>query len=769
MSQQSSPSTARSGNLWVVLVGVLVVGAAGAWQWYEGYKAEQTRRKLETSQRLALMQQSERRQANASARILDRVVSGRRGELQRMLVGVQVGGAGRETWADNRTLYDEAVAEPAGAAAAKLRSVEVLLGDEAGDWAAVDAVLDQAAELLVALEKTESRVLRVVEDPRWSTAVLTSNVGGVNGLLEPAVVAQSRRSRTFLQLGDDALLVKALDGLANLTDPERVAEWELLTRETARRSEELEARLTRPASATDDGPSGWLAAEAKAVAEQYASTAREVDVQRWRGALDEAAALLLASEGRDAALARVAQERKLVAGHVPLHSWAVQDRLLDGVAASLWARARTDAEAGLRSVEENWDATQRWLTLAGEVAATRAILSKIPATARQGEPDVAAKSLDDAVQQDKCTEAEFADLVAAFRSSIPVAEAAWLATVDPKLVVLLERGDAAAEREWQALTSYFGEDPRLSAQRLEAERLLAGQRIAQVVADLAAGKREALQARRDLIAKYGHERLSRTNDLAAGVESAWLGDVLPGLEKRLEAKDAAALGAWSELHAYFGSDPRLDSVRAAAAERLVALALVVDRSGSMGSLVHGRTKMSYAKASALRTAAALGPGDEVAVVTFGNRGMGRVELPRTDASELARVREGVEKLTHAAEQTFLLAGLRVAAEELRGSKAGVRHLVVISDGEFHLTESQALRSLANELATRERITLSVIAITDAFTSAEFLSEAEMLTRNGGGRFLTLDDAGLVPQLVIGEVTHALSSAGRVLGGDAGKR
>lgn len=195
-------------------------------------------------------------------------------------------------------------------------------------------------------------------------------------------------------------------------------------------------------------------------------------------------------------------------------------------------------------------------------------------------------------------------------------------------------------------------------------------------------------------------------------------------------------------------------------KRLVALALVVDRSGSMGNLVHGRTKMSYAKASALRTAAALGPGDEVAVVTFGNRGMGRVELPRTDASELARVRQGVEKLTHGAEQTFLLAGLRVAAAELRGSQAVVRHLVVISDGEFHLTESLALRSLANELSTQERITLSVIAITDAFTSAEFLAEAEMLTRDGGGRFLTLTDAGLVPQLVTAEVTQSLAAVGR---------
>lgn len=196
-------------------------------------------------------------------------------------------------------------------------------------------------------------------------------------------------------------------------------------------------------------------------------------------------------------------------------------------------------------------------------------------------------------------------------------------------------------------------------------------------------------------------------------------------------------------------------------KRLVALALVVDRSGSMGNtLANGRTKMSYAKTSALRTAAALGPGDEVVIVTFGNKGAGRVELPLTDASDAELVRAGATKLAHAAEQTFLLSGVQLAAAALRRSKAVVRHIVVISDGEFQLSESFALRSLANQLSTREHMSLSVIAIVDAFTLPEFRREAEELTRDGGGRFLPIQDAELVPTFVTAEVTHSLAAAGR---------
>lgn len=196
-------------------------------------------------------------------------------------------------------------------------------------------------------------------------------------------------------------------------------------------------------------------------------------------------------------------------------------------------------------------------------------------------------------------------------------------------------------------------------------------------------------------------------------------------------------------------------------KRAIAMVLVVDRSGSMGTeVVPGRTKMSYAKTSALRTARALGPGDATAIVTFGNKGAGRVELPLTDAADLAKVRAGIERLAQAQEMTFLLSGLRTANDVLANSTAAVKHVVVITDGEFDLGESVALHAVARHMREEGKITVSVISIVDANTDQSFKREAELLTRAGGGQFLPIDDPTVVPVLVSAEVTRALSRVGR---------
>jgi len=196
-------------------------------------------------------------------------------------------------------------------------------------------------------------------------------------------------------------------------------------------------------------------------------------------------------------------------------------------------------------------------------------------------------------------------------------------------------------------------------------------------------------------------------------------------------------------------------------KRAIAMVLLVDRSGSMGmELRDGRTKMSYAKSSALRTAQALDEGDQVAIVTFGNKDAGRAELALTDALNTATVRAGIERLAHASENTFLLSGLRVAHELLRPSRAAVKHLVVITDGEFRGEESLALRSLAHKMRTGDKITLSIISIVDAQTGPQFIKEAELLTRDGGGQFFPVEDVAAVPVFVTAEVTRSLQRVGR---------
>lgn len=196
-------------------------------------------------------------------------------------------------------------------------------------------------------------------------------------------------------------------------------------------------------------------------------------------------------------------------------------------------------------------------------------------------------------------------------------------------------------------------------------------------------------------------------------------------------------------------------------KRSIALVLVVDRSGSMGTvLANGRTKMSYAKSSALRTAQALGDGDQVAIVTYGNKAQGRIELPMTDATATAIVQQGVERLVHASEFTFLLGGLQTAEQMLRATTAAVKHVVVVTDGEFDSSEDLALKALARRMRSEQKASVSVIAITDQFTGSNFKTLSEELTQAGGGQFLPTDDPTTVPVFVVAEVTRALQRVGR---------
>ncbi|HEB54132.1 MAG TPA: VWA domain-containing protein [bacterium] len=193
----------------------------------------------------------------------------------------------------------------------------------------------------------------------------------------------------------------------------------------------------------------------------------------------------------------------------------------------------------------------------------------------------------------------------------------------------------------------------------------------------------------------------------------------------------------------------------------IAMVLVVDRSGSMGTrLPNGLTKMSYAKTSALRTAQALGEGDWVAVVTFGNRRDARVALPMTDASDGAAVRRGIERLAYGNEDTFLLAGLRRARALLAAVDAAVKHVVVISDGEFFLSQDVALRREASRMRRDEHITVSIVSIVDAGTDPGFKQKANEIARDGGGAFLAADRPDTVPVIVSSEVHRALSRVGR---------
>jgi hypothetical protein len=175
-------------------------------------------------------------------------------------------------------------------------------------------------------------------------------------------------------------------------------------------------------------------------------------------------------------------------------------------------------------------------------------------------------------------------------------------------------------------------------------------------------------------------------------------------------------------------------------------------------LRNGRTKMSYAKSSALRTAQALDSGDRVGVVSFGGFERARIELPMTDATEESSVQAGIEKLAFFNEATYLLKGMRLAHGMLGNEQAAVKHVVVISDGEFNV--QQSLGREAFLMKSEGKITVSIISIIDEHTDAGFQAKAKDIADDGGGMFIATQNVEAVPVLVSAEVTRALRRVGR---------
>ncbi len=193
-------------------------------------------------------------------------------------------------------------------------------------------------------------------------------------------------------------------------------------------------------------------------------------------------------------------------------------------------------------------------------------------------------------------------------------------------------------------------------------------------------------------------------------------------------------------------------------KRAVAMVLVIDRSTSMRERVGdtGRDRMSYAKRSALATATVLGEGDLIGLVGFGQQHAAVQELPLTDATDRATVQQGVEGLQSTFGTTFVLPGLQEARQMLADVRRAVRHVVVITDGEF-FDPKYSLTARAREMR-RQGLTISIVEIAGETRSDPVLLEE--VARAGGGRWLQARDASQVPFLVSAEVTWALDRIGR---------
>ena len=186
----------------------------------------------------------------------------------------------------------------------------------------------------------------------------------------------------------------------------------------------------------------------------------------------------------------------------------------------------------------------------------------------------------------------------------------------------------------------------------------------------------------------------------------------------------------------------------------IAQVLAVDTSGSMGQchcagpnmggdrLAEGPNKTNISREAAAKAIDALNEDDEVGVLAFNTSSKWIIPLQRVPSSEV--VRSGLQKM-QASGGTSIPQALKKSVDELQGSKASLKHVILFTDG---WTNQAGLSEAAADMKSKG-ITLSVVA-TGEGTGQELRSMAEA----GGGRFYAGRNLNEIPEIFMNEVILA---------------
>ena len=172
----------------------------------------------------------------------------------------------------------------------------------------------------------------------------------------------------------------------------------------------------------------------------------------------------------------------------------------------------------------------------------------------------------------------------------------------------------------------------------------------------------------------------------------------------------------------------------------IALALVIDRSGSMQG-----PKLEAAKESARVTAEVLSPNDFISVIAFDSEATIYVRPQR--AANRMRISSDIARLTSGG-GTNIFPGLKEAFEILQGINAKVKHVILLSDGE---APTDGIAELVQDMSAA-RITVSCVGVAGADRTL-----LASIADGGNGRLYMVEDIGSLPKIFMKETQEAQKS------------
>jgi len=175
----------------------------------------------------------------------------------------------------------------------------------------------------------------------------------------------------------------------------------------------------------------------------------------------------------------------------------------------------------------------------------------------------------------------------------------------------------------------------------------------------------------------------------------------------------------------------------------LALMLVIDKSGSMSS----EDRLDLVKEAARSTASTLDPGDELGVIAFDSRPYTLVRLQ--SAANRIRIAGDIRRLS-AGGGTNALPALREAYLQLVGSRALVKHVILLSDGQ---SPEAGVNTLLGDMRDAD-ITVSAVGV-GAGAGKDFLAR---VAERGRGRYYFSQDGTDVPRIFSRETREVTRNA-----------
>lgn len=185
----------------------------------------------------------------------------------------------------------------------------------------------------------------------------------------------------------------------------------------------------------------------------------------------------------------------------------------------------------------------------------------------------------------------------------------------------------------------------------------------------------------------------------------------------------------------------------------VALALAIDRSGSMGAchcnnggdgrVEAGINKTDVSREAANRAVEALNAQDQVGVIAVDNAAS--TVVPLQYATDIKKIQAGIATIT-AGGNTNLAAGVSAAFDMLQAAEAKIKHAILVTDGWSNRYDYTDLIARYR----RAKITLTVVAI-DEGENLSFLRTLQNVAKATGGRYYLVQDVREIPKIYTREV------------------